>query len=362
MKIGILTHGENCFGRHYAREFLKRGHQVVLYSLTFAVSEEDYRGCEIHRLSKRTPPEGVVGKFGYIKDVWGLRRAIRQSRPDLLFALYLSSAGVVALLSGFHPMVLSARGGDVNAHIDSRLWRGVFRWQQAKAARIHTVSTPLADLLVRRAGLDAAKVITAPVGVDTSVFSYMAPEDRPGTGRIICTRAHKPHYGQDTLVRAMARLRDKGITFRVLFAAGDHEPTLEMVRQQGLENLAEFLGGYALKELPGLLRASDIYVSPSHTDGTSSSLLEAMSTGLFPVVSDIEANRPWVKHGQNGLLFPPRDDEAMARCLEQALADRDLRAKAAPLNRQIVLERGDVKVQMDLLLAAFERCVADSKR
>ena len=122
----------------------------------------------------------------------------------------------------------------------------------------------------------------------------------------------------------------------------------------GLASHVEFVGGYTPAELPELLSGADVYESSSLSDGTSSSLLEPMSTGLFPVVSDIPAKRPWVTHGRNGLLFEPGDHTALADRLGQALQDGALRAAAARRNRRIILEKGDQETQMDKVLAAMQ--------
>ncbi len=130
-------------------------------------------------------------------------------------------------------------------------------------------------------------------------------------------------------------------------------------RQQGLEDRATFIPGYQTDELPELLGRTDVYVSSSLSDGTSISLLEAMATGTFPVVSDIPANRPWVEHGRNGLLFPPGDDAALANCLAEALEDAQRRAEAALICRQIVLDRGDLRKGADLLLEVFQQATEE---
>ncbi|HET7099353.1 MAG TPA: hypothetical protein VFI61_03925, partial [Patescibacteria group bacterium] len=61
----------------------------------------------------------------------------------------------------------------------------------------------------------------------------------------------------------------------------------------------------------------------------------------LPVHSDMASLREWVQHGRNGLLFPVDDVAALGACLEQALADAPLRARAAQLNWEIVEQRAD---------------------
>ena len=74
-----------------------------------------------------------------------------------------------------------------------------------------------------------------------------------------------------------------------------------------------FKGQIAQNELEDILLKADIYISTSLSDSTSVSLLEAMASGLIPVVSNISGNREWVKEGGNGFLFPPGDYKALAQ-------------------------------------------------
>ena len=84
----------------------------------------------------------------------------------------------------------------------------------------------------------------------------------------------------------------------------------------------------------------------------------ALASGLFPVVSDIPANRPWVADTRTGLLFPPGDDARLADALERALCSPGLRTAAAAPGRALVERQGDLGRQADRLLAAFERIPA----
>ena len=86
-----------------------------------------------------------------------------------------------------------------------------------------------------------------------------------------------------------------------------------------------------------LHREHEIYVSTSRSDSTSQSLLEAMAAGLYPVVSDIAGNRPWIgtradaasRYGARGILVPPGDAAALADALEAVAADPDAAGRTA---------------------------------
>jgi glycosyltransferase involved in cell wall biosynthesis len=358
LHVAILTHAISTFGHEYARAFAALGHRATVLSLS--ACDQGPGPVEVRLVGPPGfKPWETSARWPYVQALLRLRRVLRRMQPDILFAVYLTSAGTLACLSGHPKVVVSAQGSDVTNAIGRGVWRRIFRWQARRACAVHAVADHLVRTLVDQARIAPARVVVAPVGVDTARFRLVPPEARPNAGRILCTRAHKPVYDQATLVRAMAHLREARVPFHVTFAHGMMaETTQALVREAALEDRADFLGGYRLDDLPALLAHSDVYVSTSLSDGTSVSLLEALSTGTFPVVSDIPANRPWIRHGVNGLLFPTGDDRALAERLAEALAGAALRAAAAPISRRKAAEEGDLLGGARKLLEVFQRCLA----
>ena len=355
MRIAILSHGISPFGFSYAQGFRAAGHEARVFSLT-PVSEgacpepvtvlgpDDFRPWE-------TP-----SRWRYVQVILPLRCAMREYEPDVVFGVYLSSGGAMACLSGMRHVVVSARGSDVNLRVGSRVWRWVYRWLACRSMLVHAVSEPLAEKMERAFGIPRSRIVVAPIGVDTDQLSYVEPAARPHAGRVICTRAHKLVYDQATVVRALGHLKERGVPCHITFV--DHteaERTKAMVSDMDVGDRVDFRPAYTYDELPDVLAKADVYISASKSDGTSLSLLEALSTGTFPVVSDIEANRPWVTHGETGLLFPVGDDATLADCLERALGDEALRASAAPWLRCLAVDRGNLYKEAGKLLAAFQK-------
>jgi glycosyltransferase involved in cell wall biosynthesis len=67
---------------------------------------------------------------------------------------------------------------------------------------------------------------------------------------------------------------------------------------------------------------ADLYISPSHVDGSSVSLMEALACGLPALVSDIPANQEWVSEGVNGWLFPDGNADILAEKILAVIAQR----------------------------------------
>jgi glycosyltransferase involved in cell wall biosynthesis len=206
------------------------------------------------------------------------------------------------------------------------------------------VSESLKDtLLIDHGIIDANKLAVSPIGVDTNKIQFADASNRPNQNVIISTRAHAPVYDQVTLIAAARLLLASGEKFKIIFASDRRvECTEKLVKGTELEPYVEFLHGYRSEEISLILANADVYVSSSKSDGTSQSLLEAMSSGVFPIVSDIIANAPWVSDGENGYIFRVGDSEQLANKLKAAFTKEELRKQAAIKNRRLVEEKGDL--------------------
>ena len=91
--------------------------------------------------------------------------------------------------------------------------------------------------------------------------------------------------------------------------------------------------------MPSFLSEADIYVSTSLHDGTSVSLLEAMAAGVFPIVTDIPANREWITDGENGFLIPKDRETLLASRIIDAIHDKPLLEESQRKNRLAVEEK-----------------------
>lgn len=104
-------------------------------------------------------------------------------------------------------------------------------------------------------------------------------------------------------------------------------------------------------------------MSASRWDGTSPALLEAMASGIVPVVSDIAGNREWLDAASGDLLFDHESIEAQVGCLLTAFEiaqDADSRVAVMERNRQRVMERGDWTTNMRTLAGHYERLIGSS--
>jgi glycosyltransferase involved in cell wall biosynthesis len=276
-----------------------------------------------------------------------LRRIAKDFRPDVVFAPYISSNGLIASLAWGGPLVVSGMGSDVligtkGARVTAFLRRQIVQYVCRRADAVHVVSDNIERTLLEF-GVPADKIHQFPLGIDTARFY---PDDRragEGPLRIICVRKHEPIYDIATILRSLARLTASGVEYRCTFIGGGSllEQHRRLAAELRLSDRVEIVGNVPYDELPDYLRAAEIYVSAARSDGASSSLLEAMASGLLPVVADIDANAPWIRHGTTGFLFPPGNSVALAETLERAAKELRSFRLAIATNRERVLRDGN---------------------
>ena len=359
MRICYIVHSQSHFAAPYIEHFAARGHEIHLISFT----RDLLPNCVNHHpLPHDCDP--TQSALHYVRAIPQVRRLVRAIAPDLVHAHFLTSNGLVATASGFHPLIVSARGSDVHNSLRSPARRALIRWVVQRADLVNPVSADLAEKIVTL-GVAPSKILCLSQGIDARRFaSPRTPRRADGVARLVCTRKlHRP-YQPETIVAALARLAERGVGFEMTFAADgrDLAALRADVAARGLADRVRFLGGYRPDELPALLAAADVYVSASLWDGTSPALLEAMAAGVFPVVSDCPANREWLTGEGDGAFFRPDDVGALAAALERAASSPETWAGAAERNRALVFARADRTTNMEVLGGHYERLVEERGR
>jgi glycosyltransferase involved in cell wall biosynthesis len=182
-------------------------------------------------------------------------------------------------------------------------------------------------------------------GVDLRLFS-------PGldAGRrerlIVFPRGLHPYMQTDVLLAAISLLFRESAYKNSVFILLATPATVGILKEMAAKrNLApeavRVLAFMSRPKLAALLQRADAIVSPSLTDGTPNSMLEAMACGALPVMSRLSSIMEWIRHGENGLLFDANDAFQLADCLRQALADSSLKKQAQDINYALVREKAD---------------------
>jgi glycosyltransferase involved in cell wall biosynthesis len=141
----------------------------------------------------------------------------------------------------------------------------------------------------------------------------------------------------------------------IICGNGSQETYLKkMAKSFGILNGIKFLEWVPHDKLPKHLASSDIYVSTSLSDSTSTSLLEAMACELPAVVTDVGENKRWIKNGENGFIVPTRDPKLLAEKIIYLIKNENIRKKFGKINREIIKEKADYKKWMREMEKIYE--------
>ena len=143
----------------------------------------------------------------------------------------------------------------------------------------------------------------------------------PPMNPVVGVVARLDHWakGHAELFQGLARVRSRYPLRCLVIGGGRRQPEMvAMVRELSLTPFVDFLGHR--DDIPDLLAALDIFVLPSHSEGISRSLLEAMAAGLPVVVTDVGGSPEVVQPEIDGLLIPAKDPSALAQALVRLLS------------------------------------------
>lgn len=188
----------------------------------------------------------------------------------------------------------------------------VYRGRPAQAISIST-----ADDLVQR-GLKRDDIEVIYPGVDLDFFTPDPAEPRFDEPTLLYLGRLKRYKGIDQIVRALRRLRDRGVPARLLIAGrGEWEGRLRaLAAEVGVADRVRFLGFVTDQEKRSLFRRAWANVFPSPKEGWGITNLEAAACGTATIASDAPGLRESVRDGVSGLLVPHGDVEALASAME----------------------------------------------
>lgn len=171
---------------------------------------------------------------------------------------------------------------------------------------------------------------------------------------IYSNRLHEPLYRIDQIIRYFeAFAQDHKEWKLVIGAVGSETDTYrKQVQSTGLTNRVEFIGWLEKEQNHDWYARASIYISIPESDGTSVSVLEAMSAGCIPVVSDLPVSHEWIRNGENGVIEQPGVNP-----LEEALKiDTD---QCAQYNRILIEGKATREASLKIFTALYRKAHED---
>jgi glycosyltransferase involved in cell wall biosynthesis len=294
-----------------------------------------------------------------------LRRLTKECKPDLVHAGPIQNCAFIAVLSGFRPVLTMSWGYDLVMEADKSAW---MRWVTRYTLKRSSFFTSDAKISHEKAvafGMNPEKTVIFPWGVDIERFTPKSFTDsRVKVFTLFCNRTWEAMYGVDVLARAFVRVARENLDVNLILLGGGSEggKIRQILMNGGVLDRVHFGGHVPQADLPRWYHMADLYVSPSHVDGSSVSLMEALACGLPCLVSDIPGNKEWIEDNVNGWSFRDGDVEDLAGKISLAIKSRKLLPGMGELARQTAEEKADWKKNFGKLLEAYDKTVLSGEQ
>jgi glycosyltransferase involved in cell wall biosynthesis len=190
-------------------------------------------------------------------------------------------------------------------------------------------------------GVNPEKIRILPHAVDTARFH---PGDAEPDLDLISVGHLIPRKRMDVVVDAVAELKERGIHVRTgILGEGPERPALEaQIKARGVEGLVTLLG--FRHDVESVLRRARIFALVSDWEGVPFAMIEALCTGLVPIVTDVGTIADWIEHEQNGHIVPVGNARALADSVQRLLQDSshyaELKQKSLAVRQSLSLEAG----------------------
>ncbi|TKF99457.1 glycosyltransferase family 4 protein [Vibrio sp. F13] len=310
--------------------------------------------------------ENLVREISPRKDLlafWQLYRLFRQHRFDVVHT-HSSKTGVIgriaAKLAGV-PIITHTVHGFAFPAANNSLEKWLFlvmEWLGTKCSdKVICLHEADRQIAVNSLGANHRQLEVFPNGVDTEKYSPVLPAQK------LITRLQLGLAEDDILIGMVGRLwRQKnpqafvtsaiellsqGVDAHFLLVGdGELKTHLEHdVKKAGYEDNIHFLGWR--DDTPQILTALDIFVLPSLWEGMPLAIIEAQSTGLPCVVSNIQGNNHLVTDNEDGLLFELDEPNQLSKKIEQLINDEALRIRFSRNARNKVLDSHDISCRVE---------------
>jgi len=276
---------------------------------------------------------------------WRLARVLKQIEPEVVHAHDPHGVAVAAAAIGFgglavKPTLVASRRVDFALKMNA-----LSQWKYRQVAAFLCASEAIRQILIAQ-GIPRERALTIHEGIDLAHVdaappvsvreAFWLPTNAPVVG---CVGALVDHKGHRYLVHAAADIVRAVPEARiVILGEGDLRDELSrLIHELGLERHV-LLPGFR-PDVLSLLKAVDVFVMPSITEGLGTSILDAMACRKAVVASAVGGIPEVVEDGRTGLLVAPRDASALGTAIVRLLRDPSLAGRLAEAGRARVEQR-----------------------
>lgn len=351
MKICFLGDAGSIHTRRWIEFFRDTGNEVHLISFR----NSDITGIKMYYMGDSINIDSDGGNASYLKKVFAIKKIIKEIKPDLINAHYLTSYGFIgSLVKGKIPFIVSTWGTDILVTPKKNKAYKLLTEFVLKKCDLVTSDSDYMSKEIINLKADKDKVLTVPMGVSLSDININnIKEDRDKvflSMRTLCENSNI-EYILDAFKIVLEKYNDSKLI--ITNSGSTEKEVLNYIKKLGIEQSVDFKGFINRDQLFSLLNDGLAFISIPTSDSTSVTLLESMISGSFPIVSDLPANREWIEDGLNGLILSKLDVNELSKLMIRSIEDKELINSARKINKKIIEERAIWEDNMKIVVDSY---------
>lgn len=376
MRICFLGRANYQLLRLRAEFFAKQGHDVHVVSLHPGPIES----CTVHAITGNSLVSHLTNQ--YLAAIPEVYKEVAKIKPDIVDIHSLSSYGIYAFLHLKAPVVATVYGPDVYMHAAQSIsLRWLVRAVLKHADLVYGSSIATGQYIHHILGLNLEQRLkTRSWGIPTHHILQDAAKRRAAirqefgveqdTRVILHNRYMAELWRVPVIVEAAPLILAEYPQSEFWFVYPPPNPAgrrllthlQNRVKKLGIADKVRFLGQQPYEQMISIMHASDIYVCVATADLLASSILEALCTGLIPVLYDLSAYHEVVKHGENGFFIKEATPEVLSTQIKAVLSNyENLRLRLAPHNRALMVSQYDQNTNSAWLLDQYRHLINQRK-
>ncbi len=286
---------------------------------------------------------------------WLLRREIRRFKPDYVHALELNNGGYVA------SRAYAGHEAEMPPLIATNWGSDIFWFQRApkhaqrigdlmRRARYYSAECNRDIDLAITHGFAGDAFDVFPNAGGFSASQLTASHNQPSTRDVVVVKGYEGWVGRASIALQAVELAKDEFAGRpiVVYSANLKTQRLAaaLARRTGLDITVHPKRALSHQQMMDLFASARAYIGISLSDGISTSLLESMVAGCFPIQTNTSCADEWVVDGSTGIIVDASDVGGIAAALRRALTDDALVDAAAVANHEVAVARlGDESIR-----------------
>lgn len=329
-----------------------------IHALFFRPNAEREKELQDHGVKTVMVPVSSYKSIDPLRAMLEVKRYLQRHDIQLVHAFDAPTCTLVvpaARLARTRVVLGSQRG--------NRLWDPkVSQWLRWLTDRLaHGIVVNGKDFIdqLERAGVPRSKMHFCPNGLDTDRFvadgRKRFPEVEDATVVLGCTAVHRPEKMMPFLVDAFAEIRRQRPGVKLVLAGNGPETPKVLARIEANQLGSDCVVIPHTPNTAWILRAIDLFLLTSATEGTPNSLMEAMACGTPVLASNVEGTRDLVEDGVNGFLFEYMNQADMVKKAVALIDHAALRQKIAAYSTPWIRETLGLNASARRMAAIYDQ-------